>query len=95
MILPENPSEDPKSLQRRIDRLSRVLDVASKVSAETDLDLLLQIIVHEASEVLEADRCTLWILDEENQEMWTKVAEGLGQSETIRIPRPPPRSAGR
>ena len=50
--------EDPNPLQRRIDRLSRVLDVASKVSAETDLDRLLQIIVHEASEDLEADRCT-------------------------------------
>ena len=86
MDRPSDSSGDPKSLQRRIDRLSRVLDVASKVSAETDLDLLLQIIVREASEVLEADRCTLWILDEENEEMWTKVAEGLGQSETIRIP---------
>nr|ADI22145.1 HD-GYP domain [uncultured myxobacterium HF0200_19H16] len=82
----EDSAGDNSTLQRRVERLSRVLDVASKVSAETDLDRLLQIIIQEASAVLDADRCTLWILDDENQELWTKVAEGLGKSEIIRIP---------
>ena len=67
MSSPEKFGQTSEALQKRVERLTRVLDVASKVSAETDLDRLLEIIVREASAVLEADRCTLWILDEKNE----------------------------
>lgn len=75
-----------KALKTRIKKLQSLLDVAKAMTAERDLDVLLELILHEAVSVVDADRCTLWIVDRESGELWTKVAHGLGQDETIRIP---------
>jgi len=53
---------------------------------ERNLETLLDIILAEAVKVIEADRCTLWIVDHEKNELWTKVAQGLDRSQKIRIP---------
>ena len=50
-----------------------------------DLDRLLNLIVQAAARVVEADRCSLFLVDRERGELWTKVAQGLGMKE-IRIP---------
>ena len=42
-------------------------------------------IVQKTSEILDAERSTLFILDRESNELWSKVAEGVEISE-IRIP---------
>ncbi|MDY7232615.1 GAF and HD-GYP domain-containing protein [Hyalangium rubrum] len=54
------------------------------MSAERDLDLLLPLIIYEASKVVEADRCSLFILDRERNELWSKVAQG--SKNEIRLP---------
>ena len=54
------------------------------MSAERDLDLLLPLILHEAAKVVEADRCSLFILDRERNELWSKVAQGAKNE--IRLP---------
>nr|WP_228530670.1 MULTISPECIES: HD family phosphohydrolase [Myxococcaceae] len=65
-------------------KLTSILDVAKAMSAERDLELLLPLILFEASKVVEADRCSLFILDREKNELWSKVAQGA-KSE-IRLP---------
>ncbi|HSB19525.1 MAG TPA: HD domain-containing phosphohydrolase [Anaeromyxobacteraceae bacterium] len=69
--------------ERRIRKLQSILDVAKAMTAERDLDRLLDLILREAAEVVEADRCTLFLVDREKGELWSKIAQGTGQ---IRIP---------
>jgi HD-GYP domain-containing protein (c-di-GMP phosphodiesterase class II) len=56
------------------------------MTAERDLDQLLQLILDEALKVVHADRCSIWIVDRERGEIWTKVAHGLTKQQKIRIP---------
>jgi HD-GYP domain-containing protein (c-di-GMP phosphodiesterase class II) len=70
-------------LERRIRKLQGILDVAKAMAAERDLDALLGLILREAAGVVEADRCTLFLVDRERGELWSKIAHGSGE---IRIP---------
>ncbi len=66
------------------ERLKALLNITKNLSAEINLDSLLFKIMEEVRQVLEADRCSVFILDEENNELWSKVAIGL--NEEIRFP---------
>ncbi|HZH78914.1 MAG TPA: GAF domain-containing protein, partial [Archangium sp.] len=83
-MLPQTQLPDPPDLTRRLKKLTSILDVTKAMSAERDLDLLLPLILYEASKVVEADRCSLFVLDRERNELWSKVAQG-SKSE-IRLP---------
>lgn len=74
----------PEALTRRLVKLTSILEITKAMSAERDLDLLLPLILAEACKVVEADRCSLYILDREHNELWTKVAQG--SKSTIRLP---------
>jgi len=76
---------ETERLRRRIAKLQSLLDVAKAMTAERDLDALLTLILSEANRVVAADRCTLWIVDREQNQLWTKMAHGLGH-QVIRIP---------
>lgn len=60
-----------------------VLRVTRAISAERDLTRLLDLIVQSTSQLVGADRTTLFIVDEARRELWSKVAEGSG---TISLP---------
>ncbi len=62
-----------------------LLDVMRSLAAERDLTTLLQKIMQKTSEVMEADRSTLFLVDEQKQEIWSKVAQGESVKE-IRVP---------
>lgn len=67
-----------------MDKLNAVLEVAKAMAAQHTLDTLLPLIMGEAARVLEADRCSLFILDRQRGELWSRVAQGV-QGE-IRVP---------
>jgi HD-GYP domain-containing protein (c-di-GMP phosphodiesterase class II) len=69
--------------ERRIRKLQSILDVAKAMTAERDVNRLLDLILREAKRVVEADRCTLFIVDKEKGQLWSKIAHGTGE---IRIP---------
>ena len=73
-----------QDLQRRVQKLTSILEVAKAITAERDLDLLLPLIMTEAAKVVDADRCSLFILDRERKELWSKVAQGA--TAEIRVP---------
>jgi len=52
-------------LQQRVEKLGGILDVAKALVAERDLDRLLNLIVQAAARVVEADRCSLFLVDRE------------------------------
>lgn len=65
--------------------LLSLLKIGRLVSAETNLDLLLETTAKETAKALNADRCTVFLHDKETDELWSKVATGMG-SEEIRFP---------
>lgn len=66
------------------DRISRVIfQYANQIAAEVNLERLLELNAQLARDLAGADRCSIWLVDERTQELWTKVAQGTGQ---IRIP---------
>lgn len=62
-----------------------LLRIGRSIAAETDLDKLLSIIAQETQRALSADRCTVFLYDRENEELWSKIALGMGSQE-IRFP---------
>ncbi len=62
-----------------------LLRIGRSIAAETDLDKLLAIIAQETQRALCADRCTVFLYDRDNEELWSKIALGMGSQE-IRFP---------
>ena len=67
------------------DALFALLQVGRTIAVETNIDSLLTIIARQIQQALGADRCTVFLFDEEHNELWSKVALGLEMQE-IRFP---------
>ncbi len=67
------------------DPLVALLRIGQTVSAETDIDVLLEVIAQETKSAIQADRCSVFLYDKEKNELWSKVALGM-ESEEIRFP---------
>lgn len=67
------------------DALMALLQVGRTMAVETNIDSLLTIIAQQIQHALSADRCTVFLLDDERKELWSKVALGLEMQE-IRFP---------
>ena len=74
----------PQDLSGRVQKLQSILDVAKQMAAERNMDNLLPLIAQHASRVASADRCSIFILDRERNELWSKVAQGTTRE--IRLP---------
>ena len=61
-----------------------LLNVARTLAAETNTDTLLKTVAEEIKKVLNADRCTVFLLDRDKNELWSKVALGM-ESKEIRL----------
>ena len=67
-----------KSSEERLIRKQRkVIDAGPKLSSAINLDDLLDEISREATKVVDADRSSIYLVDKEKNEIWTKVAIGL------------------
>jgi putative nucleotidyltransferase with HDIG domain len=64
-------------------RLDLILDVTRKLMSVTDLTALLWLIADATTKLVDCDRATVFFVDQEKNELWSKVA--LGASE-IRFP---------
>ena len=76
MLEPANQTKDP---------LIALVNIGQAVAAEKNIDLLIKTIAEETKTALNADRCTIFMYDKENNELYSKVATGLDTKE-LRIP---------
>ena len=80
--------QDEIRLQNVVDRemakLRALQDISAALGSTLDLGEMLDIILDSISEVMEADRSTLYLLDEETEELWSKVAQG-NETHEIRL----------
>jgi len=67
------------------DEMLQLLYVSRQMAKEHDLARLLSIITTTARKLLQADRATLFVVDEANNELWSMVTEKLEIRE-IRVP---------
>ncbi len=64
--------------------LGRILEVARRMGSERHLDPLLELILNETRELLEAERTSLFLYDAETDELYSKIAQG--EQDEIRFP---------
>lgn len=75
------PCENTKNA----DPLSALVTIGQAVAADKNIDSLLKTIAEETKIAIQADRCTVFLYDKSKNELWSKVALGLGSKE-IRFP---------
>lgn len=68
-----------------LQELSQIVEAAKKLNSTLDLGELINIILQMATRQTEADRGTVFLVDPQNDEIWSLVGLGLEQQE-IRIP---------
>jgi Nif-specific regulatory protein len=64
-------------------KLQAILKICQRINSERDLDSLLDLVAREAIALLEADRASIFLLDSNRKELWSKVA--LGSSDILRF----------
>ncbi|MBQ8476845.1 HD domain-containing protein [bacterium] len=79
IINPAPPSFIPNEIKD--DALLALLQVGRTIAIETNIDSLLTMIAQQIQQALQADRCTVFLLDDETHELWSKVALGLEMQE--------------
>ncbi|MDO9513840.1 MAG: GAF domain-containing protein, partial [Elusimicrobiota bacterium] len=78
--------EELEQLRVERKRLESLLDFGHKVSSRIlNLDELLKMIMGETREILDAERCTVFLRDFDSDTLYSKIADGMGSRE-IRIP---------
>src|SRR5215510_6480627 len=65
------------------ERPGAILAICQKMNSERDLGPLLDVIAREATSLLDCDRASIFLLDRERNELWSKVA--LGSDEILRF----------
>ena len=70
---------------REVRNLNALLDISRALGAEMHLDSLLPVIIKKTTEIMDAERSSLFFYDVDSDELWSKVAEGIEEIE-IRFP---------
>lgn len=68
--------------QQKIKKLHILMNSLQSIMTEMDLELLLFLIMAKVTEVMDADRSSLFLVDEKTDDLWTIVAQGI---DSIRI----------
>ena len=70
-----------ENLERAFHEESELLKITTAISSELQLDRLLAKIVNVTTNMLNADRGTLFLYDPKTHELWSRIAEGLTTKE--------------
>jgi HD-GYP domain-containing protein (c-di-GMP phosphodiesterase class II) len=57
--------------------LARLIGMSSSMTAELDFERLFPLIISNVTEAMQAERTSMYIVDWEKRELWTRVAEGV------------------
>jgi signal transduction histidine kinase/putative methionine-R-sulfoxide reductase with GAF domain len=68
-------------LQHEQKKVALVQEVSRALSETGDLDTLLALIMTKVTELMEADRSTLFVISEDGRQLWSKVSQGSARVE--------------
>ncbi len=74
------------SLPTKSDPLVSLVKISRSITALTDIDELLKVIAQETKNAMQAERCTVFLWDKDDDELWSKVALGVDEDKEIRFP---------
>jgi len=60
-------------------KLKRIAKFGQELMALEDMDNVLELISSEAKRLLNSERCSIFIVDKEDQMLWTKFSDGIGR----------------
>eukprot|EP00294_Goniomonas_avonlea_P003655 CAMPEP_0114544804 /NCGR_PEP_ID=MMETSP0114-20121206/3068_1 /TAXON_ID=31324 /ORGANISM="Goniomonas sp, Strain m" /LENGTH=265 /DNA_ID=CAMNT_0001729201 /DNA_START=257 /DNA_END=1054 /DNA_ORIENTATION=+ len=66
--------------------LFKDLDKAERLKREKEMDIIFETVIEAGGDQLGAERSTLFILDEETNELWSKFTAGGRLAQTLRLP---------
>jgi HD-GYP domain-containing protein (c-di-GMP phosphodiesterase class II) len=66
------------------DRLRTIVSYVGRIAKETSIDRLLVLLADMGRDLINADRCTVWLLNRHTDMLWSKVAHGVDR---IQIPK--------
>lgn len=81
-VVEQTAAELREALSRESEKLIALREIGEALGSTLDLNQLLAVVVKRMSTVMRADRSTLYLLDEEKGELWSKIAQG---EETVEI----------
>lgn len=76
--------EEHLEAERNVERLNLLLETTQDLMKANNLDEILLLLSETTTRMVNAERATIYLVDEEKQELWSKVALGEGVGE-IRI----------
>lgn len=74
-----------RELESQNKRLTSLINVSRELMQEVHLDRLLELIMEKVTEVMNAERSSLFLLDHKTDELYARIAQGLNAKE-IRFP---------
>ena len=80
----QHMSSQENVLKSSIDRSKRVMEYSRKLSGVFKINDIVKQVVNQTKKLLKCDRATLFVLDEQKNMLWSKVAQG---NEMIKIPK--------
>jgi signal transduction histidine kinase len=83
--LAEKLGELESAVGRQAERFRAVLEIGTAISSARDVDGLLRLVMDKLTSLLAAEASTLFMIDEERRELWSRVLKGSTLKE-IRIP---------
>ncbi len=79
---PESVQSLAAALRREQKKVALVQEVSRALSTTGDIDTLLHLIMEKVTELMEADRSTLFLVSDDGRQLWSKVIQG---SEVVEI----------
>ncbi len=76
----KTPSESFQSLEKKNRKFKILQEIQKRIGAERDIEKLLPLIISEISELIEADRTSLFLVDWDTLELRSKFAEGIANN---------------
>ncbi len=77
--------EEDFQVREQNKRFHRLCEVGKTITAEMDFDILFPLVMDQTNTIMGSQRSTVFLHDEDTDELWSLVATGMGNTE-IRIP---------
>ena len=60
-------------------KFNQIAEFGKKLMSIDDVENVLELISEEAKSLVDADRCSIFIVDNEDKILWTKLSDGIGR----------------
>ena len=71
----KQPADIEKLLERKTIEMKSIQQIGRALSSELKIERLLMLVIEEVNKLMDAERGTFYIVDQEKGELWSKVAQ--------------------